>query len=240
MPQPPMPPGGRNNKRVDRSPKARNLDIERIATVGLAIVDELGPDALTMRAVAAKLDVTPMSLYNHVADKSGLVALVVDRVITECALPERTRSGWQEDLCVLGHWMRERFEAHPATSDLRRRYQVWSPAIMAIGEQWLQIWSESGLPPKAAQRGAATSAMAILGVLEERLSQPRVAPPEEPAMESAPHLRNYVAVSARLEDDFELLLRALVDGLYARLSAKNKNARAAAAKKRSKAKKKAQ
>jgi AcrR family transcriptional regulator len=225
-----MPSGARNKKRADNSPKTRNLDLERIASVGLAIVDERGPAALTMRAVAEQLGVTPMSLYHHVANKSALVALVVDRAITERALPERTGATWQDDLCVLGHWMRERLAAHPATSDLRRRYQVWSSAIYAIGEQWLVIWSDSGLPPAAAQRAAATSAMAVLGVLEERLFQPRVEPPEDPQLESSPHLRDYVAVSAEIEDDFELLLRALAEGLYAQLSVKRPRVRAAAKK----------
>ena len=225
MPQLPTPSGGGNKKRGDSSPKVRNLDIERIAAVGLAIVDELGPDALTMRAVATKLDVTPMSLYRHVADKSGLVALVVDRAITECSLPERTGNGWQDDLCVLGHWMRERLVAHPATSHLRRQYQVWSSGIFGVGEQWLQIWSDSGLPPEAVRRAASTSAMAVLGVLEEQIL-PRFAPPAENEMESVPHMREFAAAQLELSDDFELLLRALTEGLYIQLSAKHKPSRA--------------
>lgn len=238
MPKQSKPTGGKIKKRIDGSPKVRNLDAERIAEVGLAIVDERGSAALTMRAVAEQLGVTPMSLYHHVADKSGLVALVVDRVITECALPERSARGWQDDLCVLGHWMRERLLAHPATTQLRRQHQVWSSAIFAVGEQWLQIWSDSGLPPEAARRAANTSAMAVLGVLEEQML-PRFEPPEDSQMESVPHMRDFAAAQLELSDDFELLLRALADGLYTQLAGSQKQSRSAARKKREPRKRKA-
>lgn len=231
MPKPPTPKGGRTKTRADGSPRIRNLDTERIAAAALALVDERGSAALTMRAVAEKLGVTPMSLYHHVADKSGLVALVVDRVITECALPEGTGRGWQDDLCVLGHWMRDRLLAHPATTQLRRQHQVWSSAIFAVGERWLQIWSDSGLPPEAALRAANTSAMAVLGVLEEQML-PRFAAPDESEMDAVPHMREFAAAQLELSDDFELLLRALADGLYTQLAGKHQRSRTKASKRK--------
>lgn len=196
----------------------KGLDAEQIAVVGLALADARGASGLTMRAVAEELGVTPMSLYHHVADKSALVALVVDRAITESAMPGRTGTGWQDDLCALGQWMRIRLAAHPATSQLRRRYRVWSPAIFAIGERWLEIWNDSGLSPKAAQRAATTSALAMLGVLEEQLFQTRIDPPELAAQDSLPHITEYIADRPDLDDDFELLLRALVRGLFDELA----------------------
>jgi AcrR family transcriptional regulator len=194
----------------------RDLNTEQIAVAGLAIVDERGAAGLTMRAVAERLGVTPMSLYHHVADKSALVALVVDRSITECVMPGRTGAGWQDDLCALGHWMRKPFTSHPGASQLRRQYRVLSPAMLAIGERWLAIWRDSGLPLEAAQRAATTSAMAILGVLEEQLFAPIPLPDE--LVNSLPNLREYIATRPDLDDDFELLLRALIHGLHAQLS----------------------
>jgi AcrR family transcriptional regulator len=47
---------------------------------GLTLLDEGGGHGLTMRALASRLGVTPMSLYHHVGDRSGLIAALSDRV----------------------------------------------------------------------------------------------------------------------------------------------------------------
>ncbi len=67
----------------------------------MAIADEHGIDAVTMRSVAAAVDVEAMSLYHHVDSKQalldGLVALVVDECRDEVAdrdLPEAA-SDWR-------------------------------------------------------------------------------------------------------------------------------------------------
>lgn len=46
----------------------------------LAIADAEGLDALSMRRVGSELGVAAMSLYNHVANKDELLALMVDHV----------------------------------------------------------------------------------------------------------------------------------------------------------------
>lgn len=55
------------------------------ATLDLA--SEAGLQAVTMRAVAARLEVTPMALYRHVGDKQGLLDGLVERLMQEIALP---------------------------------------------------------------------------------------------------------------------------------------------------------
>jgi AcrR family transcriptional regulator len=47
----------------------------------MELVDRDGLAALTMRAVARALKVTPMSLYNHVADKAELVDLIAEEIV---------------------------------------------------------------------------------------------------------------------------------------------------------------
>jgi AcrR family transcriptional regulator len=158
-----------------------------------------------------------MALYHHVDGKDALVALVIDKAMSEHPLPDRTEAGWREDLWELARWMRARLQVHPAISELRRRFQVWSPAMYSVGERWTAIWQDSGLTPEATQRAATESGMAVLGVLEERLQQ-QVRPPEGALLASFPNLRANSLTPRERDDDFELLVRSLVDGLHIHLS----------------------
>ena len=60
-------------------------------------VAEQGFEALSMRAVAARLGAVPMALYNHFATKEELVAALLDRVLGRFE-PEPPTDDWIEDL----------------------------------------------------------------------------------------------------------------------------------------------
>ncbi len=143
-----------------------DLDTARIAAAALAVADEHGASGFTMRAVAEALDVTPMALYYHVADKTALVGLVVDVAVRETPLPERS-GDWRDDLWEMARWMREIAAAHPAVTQLRRRYQVWTSGVLPVTERWFNVWQESGLDHADAIRAAAASSMAIVGLATE-------------------------------------------------------------------------
>ena len=96
---------------------------------------------------------------------------------------------------------------------------MWSPAIVGVGERWVQLWQQSGLPEADANRAAVVSVMAVLGVIEQETESEPFDPPEgEPLLTDQPQLRAVLSAPSRdLTDDFELLVRGLVDGLYARM-----------------------
>jgi AcrR family transcriptional regulator len=86
---------------VVRSRQARapsgGLTRDGIVAAAIAVADAEGPDAVTMRRIARDLNVSAMALYWHVADKDDLLALMVDAVEGEIAIP--TPSGdWRADL----------------------------------------------------------------------------------------------------------------------------------------------
>src|SRR3954465_11319076 len=56
-----------------------------------------GFDALTMRAVAARLGAAPMALYNHFPTKNALVDALLDRVLGRFE-PAPETGDWIEDL----------------------------------------------------------------------------------------------------------------------------------------------
>jgi len=66
-----------------RSPLTR----QRVLEAAIALTDEGGRLALSMRKLAQQLGVEPMALYNHVANKEDLLDGMVDLVFAEIGLP---------------------------------------------------------------------------------------------------------------------------------------------------------
>lgn len=63
------------------------LTRERILAAAAELADEVGVASLTMRKLAARLDVQAMSLYHHVENKDALLDGMVDHVFAEIELP---------------------------------------------------------------------------------------------------------------------------------------------------------
>ena len=68
-------------------PRRERLDRERVLRAAVALADEQGLDAVSMRGLAQHLGVVPMALYKHVADKDELLGGMVDAVLGEIGTP---------------------------------------------------------------------------------------------------------------------------------------------------------
>jgi AcrR family transcriptional regulator len=68
---------------VPRTP----LNRERVLSAAIALADDHGIEALTMRKLAEAVGVEAMSLYNHVANKGDLLDGMIDSVFSEIELP---------------------------------------------------------------------------------------------------------------------------------------------------------
>ena len=65
-----------------------------IVEAAIRIADDEGLDAVSMRRIAAELDARPMSLYDHIGSKEGLLSLMADEVVKECLVePPSPRAG---------------------------------------------------------------------------------------------------------------------------------------------------
>lgn len=101
-----------------------------------------GFDAVTIRAVAAEIDASPMALYRHFADKDQLVEALLDRVLSR--VPEPAESAdWVEDLrgYAFGHalvlvehpWAVVPLSTHPAAEPGMARLAERARVVLARG-----------------------------------------------------------------------------------------------------------
>ncbi|HEY7106393.1 MAG TPA: TetR family transcriptional regulator [Acidimicrobiia bacterium] len=193
------------------------LDIARISKAALHLAGRRGADGFTMRALADSLGVTPMALYRHVADKTALVALVLDESLSERRLPSLT-GDWREDLWRQARWSRERALAHPAVYQLHRAYQTWTPAMIPLAERWTGLWRESGLTAARATRASVASSLAVNGYVEAELRLRSFQPPSAKLLADVPNARRVVGARPGGEADYELTVRSLLDGIHTRLA----------------------
>jgi AcrR family transcriptional regulator len=63
------------------------LDAARVLNGALALADRIGIESFTIRKLAAELDVKPMTIYHHVANKDAILDGIVDLVFGEIELP---------------------------------------------------------------------------------------------------------------------------------------------------------
>jgi AcrR family transcriptional regulator len=93
------------------------LHKDQILAAALAVADESGLEAVTMRAVAARVGVSPMALYRHLADKEELLDGVLELVLSEVPLPEPSLP-WDRRLLELADGVRTVARRHPTTIGL--------------------------------------------------------------------------------------------------------------------------
>jgi AcrR family transcriptional regulator len=108
------------------------------------IADSDGLDAVTFRAVAARLGTGVMSLYNYVPDKQALVYDMVELVSAEVGLPEPT-GDWRADMHVVAGRQRDLAHRHPWLVTAVSHRQPLGPATLAFLEFALEALEPTGL-----------------------------------------------------------------------------------------------
>jgi AcrR family transcriptional regulator len=121
------------------------LDRDTVLRAGLDLADEGGLEAVTLRAVAERLDVTPMALYRHVAGKTDLLDGMADLLYAELAVP-KPGSDWWEELAALARSTRRVLLAHPAAATLFAR-PLAGPHSLRLSEALRATLQRAGFYP---------------------------------------------------------------------------------------------
>ena len=73
-----------------------DLDADEIVSAAVAIFEESGLDAVSMRSVSSRLGVSPVPLYSRVGNKDALLDAIADRMLGDLAPPLDDGEAWSD------------------------------------------------------------------------------------------------------------------------------------------------
>ncbi|MFJ8667803.1 TetR/AcrR family transcriptional regulator [Streptomyces sp. NPDC093600] len=132
-------PGGRRGPRP-------GLSVDAVVDAAIGLADEGGLDALTMRAVAQRLGVTPMTLYTYVPGKAELLDLMLDTVFLR--MPRTSFAAdepWRARVTAVADGNRALYLRHPWLAELRVHRPPLGPGVMRKYEHELGAFEGLGL-----------------------------------------------------------------------------------------------
>ena len=202
------------------------LDRDRVLAAAVEIADERGVGAVTMRAVAARLGVEAMSLYNHVANKDDVLDGMVDLVVEQFDLPSDA-GHWREAMCRRAISAHQVFGRHPWAPMLLDTRESSGPSRLRYLDWVLGTLMEAGFSVDGAQRAFSLLDSYIygFGIQQFNLTAGGDESPEEMAEailafvppETYPYLHRMASHAMQVgydaEADFNFGLEIILDGL---------------------------
>ncbi|MGW0518589.1 TetR/AcrR family transcriptional regulator C-terminal domain-containing protein [Crossiella sp. NPDC003009] len=153
------------------------LDRDTVVRTALAVLDEVGLDALTLRRIAASLDVQAPALYWHFKNKQELVDEMATRVLRSATeVPEAEQAGldWRGVARRNGHGLRRALLSHRDGARMVAGTHLTDTSAYASMERTLAIFTAAGFSLSAAITALTTVYHFTVGfVIEEQAVQPR-------------------------------------------------------------------
>lgn len=127
-----------------RGPK-QGLSVERIVDAAVALADDEGIDAVTMRRIADVLGVGAMSLYTYVPGKAELIDLMLDRAYGEVLAAVTSEGDWRAALESRARADWAVYERHPWVVRAAGPRPILGPNELAVNEATLRAVDGIGL-----------------------------------------------------------------------------------------------
>lgn len=208
------------------------LNRDRVLRAAVALADATGIDALSMRRLAQELDVVPMALYKHVANKEELLDGMADAVVGEID-PPAAGTDWQR--VVRGRILSARrvLLRHPWAARVIESRTAPTPAVLAYLDSMAGSFRAGGLSADLTHHVMHAMGSRLLGFSQELFdtkgpsapSGPSDPPnPPDPGLAARyPHIAELAATAAHdggstvgggCDDqfEFEFALDLLLDG----------------------------
>lgn len=190
-------------KEDEKTKRGAGLSRERVLEAAVALVDEEGLDALTMRRLAEELGVEAMSLYRYVKNKDDLLDGLHATILAELVVPD-LKGPWREVLRELARAFRRTLEAHPRAVLLFATRPAVAPGAVEHVERVLQLLVAAGFGADAVHAFQAGFTFVVGHTLWRLGSSADWLPPSRPGAHG-------------LDEEFEYGLDALLLGLEAKL-----------------------
>jgi len=182
--------------------KRRTLTRDRVLDGAIALADAIGIENLTIRKLAAALDVKPMTIYYHVANKEAIVDGMVDRVFSEIDRPPADVD-WKTAMRQRAVSARAVLAKHPWATPLMESRTNPGPETLAHHDAVVGCFRRGGFSVEMAAHGYALVDNFIYGFALQEASLPAIGGEEMADLASSivdplpqekyPHLRELVA-----------------------------------------------
>ncbi|MFD7024785.1 TetR/AcrR family transcriptional regulator [Promicromonospora sukumoe] len=229
--EPAAPPRSRVGRRRKDEPA---LSLEQIVSEALALLDEEGLGALSMRRLGTRVGAAATAVYWHVSTKDELIELVVDEVYGEIVVPDAEEAGgWRAAVTTSATDVRAAILRHPwitsVLDDVGVGYR--GPHLMRVSDRMLALFEAAGFDLVDADRAFGTVMAYVMGIAgaEAAASRRRAGDEQsrmvaleaaEAAAERYPRLRALYGVyrerGTTHDDDFAYGLDVVLDGIEAR------------------------
>jgi TetR/AcrR family transcriptional regulator, tetracycline repressor protein len=184
-----------------------DLDAEEIVTAAVAIFEESGLDAVSMRSVSSRLGVSPVPLYSRVGNKEALLDAIADRVLGDLAPPVEDGEQWD---AYAVRWARALRDGVRRAKDSRLIVWPGRDAYVEASRPLVELLRRDGFEPDAAVQACRllTWATVGFGAVESGVERPsrrrrRSRPGGDPAGVDA----------AEADTLFDLHIRYVVEGI---------------------------
>jgi len=121
------------------------LSVDAIVDAAIAVADEHGMAALSMRAVGERLGRTAMALYTYVPNKAELIDLMYDKVLGQLPADYPLERGWRPALTAWAGDVRAFYLWHPWVLQVSQARPVLGPNEFRMLETLLRVLRETGL-----------------------------------------------------------------------------------------------
>ena len=161
----------------------RALTEDEILDAALTLLDDGGPNAASIRGIAAKVGVAPNAVYTYFPDKAAVVSALVERLlggVDHDVFADRERP-WRERVEALALELRAHLSAHPGAVPLTIGGPMDGPNALALNERLLQLLADAGLGPTDAARASYLLIVYVFGSIALEVAdvrQPGPLPPE--------------------------------------------------------------
>jgi AcrR family transcriptional regulator len=135
-----------NRRRQGRPP---TIDAAQVVEAAVAVIDESGIDACTMRAVADRLGVTPMSIYRHITDKADLLSRIPESLLWPVVDDVVRKRKALTALGAVANGLGDVLEAHPNLAHLFHQ-PTPGPSMKRAGLHCVELLVAEGCPPQDA------------------------------------------------------------------------------------------